>query len=190
MKEHAKKFKDDPVLRSGANQICQNSYVDDILVLANEESQLENDVENVNHILELANLPTHKYVSNSAKTLEKFPKEKLSEKDRVSILGTIWTPESDLITFNFVKSPLTQQETDVKNQSITKRNLLSLLAKIFDAMGILSAYTILAKVTLQKTWERKIPWDEPLKDDLLQEAQAFLSEASYLENLQLNIYLI
>ena len=159
--------------------------MDDILVLANDELKLENDMENAIHILELASLPTHKYVSNSVKTLEKFPKEKLFESDRVSILGTMWNPAMDEITFNFIPSPLTDEVTEESGSRaiLTKRSLLSTLAKIFNSQGTLSPYILSTRLTLQKDWEQQLTWDEPLKDKILQEAEMFLSELDQLKDL-------
>ena len=57
---------------------------------ANDEITLAADVESANHILLLASLPTHKFVSYSAKTLAKYPPERLGMKDKISILGIMW----------------------------------------------------------------------------------------------------
>ena len=59
------------------------------------------------------------------------------------------------------------------------------MAKIFDALGLLSAFTVSCKLTLQKSWVQKVSWDEPLKGELLQDAKAFLSELHHLKEFRL-----
>ncbi|XP_073944739.1 uncharacterized protein [Choristoneura fumiferana] len=44
----------------------------------------------------------------------------------------------------------------------TKREALSAVMSVYDPLGLLSPYTITAKVTLQQSWRKQAPWDEPL----------------------------
>ena len=46
--------------------------------------------------------------------------------------------------------------------STTKRNVTSDVAKVFDALGFLSPATIKMKILLQRLWELKIAWDDPV----------------------------
>ena len=79
------------------------------------------------------------------------------------------------ISFNHHSQELGKEGSEV---TITKRSLLSILAKIFDALSLLSAFKVSCKLTLQKSWVQKVSWDEPLKGELLQEAKVFLSITS------------
>ena len=70
------------------NKICHDFFVSEALFKKKEtEITLAADVESANHILLLASLPTHKFVSYSAKTLAKYPPERLGMKDKISILS-------------------------------------------------------------------------------------------------------
>ena len=93
-----------------------------------------------------------------------------------------FNPMTDEITFKFIQSPLTDEETDKSGNKtvLTKRTLLSTLAKIFDSQGTLSPYLLSAKLILQKAWEQKLAWDEPLSGEIEQDAEILLSELDQL----------
>ena len=93
----------------------------------------------------------------------------------VSVLGTQWHPKQGEIRFKFL-SDNARKPIEI----ITKQTVLSNLARIFDATGILSAYMIKGKLTLQKNLIKQIPWDTPLEGELLEKAQAFISEIPHL----------
>ena len=47
----------------------------------------------------------------------------------------------------------------------TKRVILSLLARIYDLLGLLTSFTVLAKCLFQEMWALKLEWDDVLPDD-------------------------
>jgi hypothetical protein len=68
-------------------------------------------------------------------------------------LGVLWNARTDQITFS----------VDMKGSNqTTKRGVLSMIARLFDPLGLVSPVTITAKITLQEIWKLKINWDESL----------------------------
>ncbi|XP_050547994.1 uncharacterized protein LOC126909605 [Daktulosphaira vitifoliae] len=51
----------------------------------------------------------------------------------------------------------------------TKRGVLSLIARLFDPLGLLSPCIMLAKSIMQRTWQLSLGWDEKLPDDISME---------------------
>ncbi len=51
-------------------------------------------------------------------------------------------------------------------ETLTKRGLVSDVAKTFDALGWFSPSTIKAKILMQKLWELKVDWDDPVPVDI------------------------
>ena len=51
--------------------------------------------------------------------------------------------------------------------TLTKRGLVSDVAKTFDALGLFSPSTIKAKILMQQLWELKINWDDPVPEDVM-----------------------
>lgn len=48
---------------------------------------------------------------------------------------------------------------------LTKRGLVSDIAKVFDVLGFFSPATIKMKILLQHLWEMKIDWDEAVPNE-------------------------
>jgi hypothetical protein len=68
-------------------------------------------------------------------------------------LGVLWNARTDQITFS----------VDMKGSNqTTKRGVLSMIARLFDPLDLVSPVTIIAKITLQEIWKLKINWDESL----------------------------
>ena len=49
---------------------------------------------------------------------------------------------------------------------VTKREILSESAQIYDPLGLLTPITVKAKLLLQTLWRKKLDWDEPLDQDI------------------------
>lgn len=62
----------------------------------------------------------------------------------------------------------------------TKRGILSLIARIFDPLGLFAPVTFLAKTIMQRTWHEGLPWDAPLPVDIRSEWAAFVADLSSL----------
>lgn len=77
------------------------------------------------------------------------------------ILGIIWDVDTDALIFN-VKPIL----SEASRMEPTKRNVISLVSKIFDPLGILSPVIIPFKVFFLELCQSKVTWDEVLGEDL------------------------
>ena len=97
---------------------------------------------------------------------------KILKTEHERVLGMVWKPEKDQFHSQInLKSPLTMKATIVKdckeNVGITPRQLVSVLAGIYDPMGLLLPYIIEGKLLMRKTvasskmltTEQKQKWD-------------------------------
>ena len=73
------------------------------------------------------------------------------------VLGLIWDCVKDLIKYDLLK-PV----EGLQNKQLTKRNLLSTLAKIFDPLGLISCVIVLMKILFQQLCVDNVSWDEEL----------------------------
>jgi len=48
----------------------------------------------------------------------------------------------------------------------TKRNILSVIARLFDPLGFLSPVILFAKHLMQRIWIAKLAWDDSLPNDI------------------------
>ncbi|XP_062535738.1 uncharacterized protein LOC134204943 [Armigeres subalbatus] len=87
--------------------------------------------------------------------------------ETIRALGILWNPRSD--EFLFWKSPDERQ----LDGEITKRNVLSQIAKLFDPLGLISPVIVVAKIIMQQLWADGLGWDETLDGELLKRWVAF-----------------
>ncbi|XP_070576133.1 uncharacterized protein [Ptychodera flava] len=78
----------------------------------------------------------------------------------VPVLGLRWEPDSDKMTYSENNSE------PIPNELITKRDVLSSSATLYDPLGFVAPVHIRAKLFVQSLWKRGLPWDEPLDAEL------------------------
>ncbi len=97
-------------------------------------------------------------LTNISSQLEEYPV--------IKTLGLIWQTEDDL--FRFEQGSITDE-----GGPWTQRRLLSTMAKLFDPLGLLAPYIILARAILQDLvigqYQIVDPWDRPLPESLEKE---------------------
>ena len=80
------------------------------------------------------------------------------------VLGVRWNFVSDQFVFD-----LREIATLARNIEPTKRNVVSVTAKLYDPMGFLSPIITEFKIFFQELCKAKISWDEPLEGELKNE---------------------
>uniref|UniRef100_T1IH77 Uncharacterized protein n=1 Tax=Strigamia maritima TaxID=126957 RepID=T1IH77_STRMM len=116
---------------------------------------------NVKSVLDEAKLPLVKWVgstpliSKSLRDRNFHMREELDTDVPLSkLLGLVWNPNSGMITFGSLQ----------KKKPYTKRELCSLLASIYDPLGLLSPAVLELKLLMQRTWKDAIKWDDMLDE--------------------------
>ena len=71
-----------------------------------------------------------------------------------------WDTTADTLTFR----------TATVSQLVTKRGILSRVSSIFDPLGLLAPWVLIAKCLLQNIWKNGFDWDEPITDENLKNA--------------------
>ena len=70
--------------------------------------------------------------------------------------------------------------------SVTKRDVVSAAAKIFDPFGLLLPVTIKLKLFIQNLWKEKISWDQSLTQNKLLEWNNLINDVSNLKTFFIN----
>ena len=65
-----------------------------------------------------------------------------------------------------VADPCPTEELCHREVPLTKRKVLSDIAKIFDPLGLLSCVVIVLKICMQEIWMTKLAWDDILPNDV------------------------
>ncbi|XP_072380728.1 uncharacterized protein [Diabrotica undecimpunctata] len=171
--------------------ILKDFYVDDLLTGSNSISELIQTCQEVSFILNSAGFPLRKWTSNNPNVLQTISSNddslailKLGQNDASKTLGIYWYSQLDILKYSINKNiyPLTS--------SLTKRQVLSDIAQIYDPLGLISPCIILGKIMIQKLWSLNMAWDEPIPDDLSLQWQQFRTELSELNQLSIPRYVI
>ena len=141
--------------------IIRDFYVDDLLTGASSIEEARHLRENITNLLSRAGFELRKWASNEPNVFCESPyssTERVIQADKdPKTLGLIWNPDRDELKYS-VKDNTTQR--------VTKRTILSTIAKIFDPLGLVGPVIIRAKIILQRLWELQLDWDETLPQDV------------------------
>ena len=94
------------------------------------------------------------------------------------VLGQVWNPQTDTLIMIF-SAALKNVETN----AVMKRSILSIAAKFYDPLGLISPVTLRFKQMFQELCKSKVDWDEPLNDEFCEEWNQIvdkLKEANYM----------
>jgi len=76
---------------------------------------------------------------------------------------------------------------DVKSAlSVTKREVLSYVARVFDPLGFVLPVLVAAKIFLSRLWKQKLEWDEQLEPDLVEQWNRVKSSIDKVTTLTFN----
>ncbi|XP_059045790.1 uncharacterized protein LOC131841487 [Achroia grisella] len=163
--------------------IQRDFYVDDLITGSNDKKQLYYIQNSVAKELSKGCFKLRKYKSNLPDVIHsssKFSQDNLTISETSSTLGLGWNPNNDTLHFP-INVPL-------PNEIITKRFIMSNAFKIFDPLGILSPSIMQPKLILQKLWQLKVGWDQPVPEKIKAEWEEFTKGLSILSTLQIPRY--
>ncbi|XP_043195478.1 uncharacterized protein LOC122366890 [Amphibalanus amphitrite] len=151
------------------SELGQNMYVDDLLSGADSEDDALALYSEAKEVLAQAGMELTKLSSNSSVVLDKAAALSSSDDAAEShhVLGVEWKPGDDVFSFNGVCVP--------EEVRVTKRVILSFIARLFDPLGFLSPYIMTLKQLFQETWCLGLDWDEPVSDDICSRFMTWLN---------------
>lgn len=76
---------------------------------------------------------------------------RISENTENKTLGILWNLNSDMFSYD---------DKQFTFPRITKRSILSIIAQIYDLLGLLALIVIVAKILMQGLWQCKLDWYE------------------------------
>ena len=96
-------------------------------------------------------------------------------KQDAKVLGLDWNNKDDVLKYKV--------EVKVSQQSkLTKRNILSQVARIYDPIGFAAPYLVRAKIGLQDLWKEGLVWDDELSPNVERKWQAYFTEMQQLNS--------
>ncbi|XP_026467880.1 uncharacterized protein LOC113371474 [Ctenocephalides felis] len=172
------------------SRILENDvYIDDVVTSIDSLDSAKTICESLQTILSSGGFELKKWESNNFNLRKLFPDSDVQNKhfsksifeteSSTKLLELKWNPLSDNVSF----------EIKLTWRKWTKRQLLSVIARIWDPLGFLTPIVVKIKVLLKKIWTLKIDWDEELPSFIITSWLAVYSELEHLNNYQIPPYL-
>ena len=167
-----------------AKIIIHNAYMDDIPASVDDSNEAVARMEEIDAILEEKGFKIKEWIHNiTGEEPEKSDKRGRfigleDNSGTEGVLGLRWEVDKDVLRFKFK----TLKKTYAK---ISKRSILSETNSIYDPAGVLSPFTIKAKILLRTLWahEPKLGWDTPVPDTLKNQWECIRNEIPLLTKL-------
>lgn len=169
---------------SVANKVLHDLYVDDVVTGAESEPAAIELRETLEKVFTRGHFELRKWSSNSRKLLEKIPFEHRQTQpvafdnlntDYTKILGLNWDPKIDSLSYKYQPNPV----------RLSKRAVLSEIARIYDPLGLLSPVTTDLKMLMKYLWLVKVGWDDSLPEEAATAWEKYHQELPILAKLQI-----
>ncbi|XP_076477262.1 uncharacterized protein LOC143303108 [Bombus vancouverensis nearcticus] len=153
-----------PRFPRAAQILRRDFYVDDALTGADTKDEALSVRNDLTKLLKLAGLNIRKWASNDRDLLRGLPEEDtnqklhLGESSTLKTLGVFWDSADDAILYSV--------KTNSDTSRVTKRSISSVIAQIYDPLGLLAPVIVRAKMIVQQVWTLKVDWDESLPTDV------------------------
>lgn len=156
----------------------ESFYMDDLIhgsYSIEAGKQLQSDMIN---LLRSGGFHLRKWKSNAPELLidvqtDQKPQDfDFKQAESTKTLGLGWNTEQDNFTF---QPPILSTASKV-----TKRLLLSDIAKLFDPLGWLAPLTVKLKLLFQDVWKTTVEWNEPVSSDICEKWNKIRAELSLI----------
>ncbi|XP_055622513.1 uncharacterized protein LOC129766083 [Toxorhynchites rutilus septentrionalis] len=178
--------------------VSEDFYTDDTITGADDPDSAKRLRIQLQQMLLKGGFKLRKFTSNFSTTLDGLPKEDLAiqcdeinldPQSTVKTLGLIWMPGKDVFRYRFeVNSPPTDMQ-------YTKRKILSIIASLFDSLGLIGAVIVWAKIFMQLLWRLKgdnnsqLSWDDTLPPRIENEWMQFQQHIPLLNDLRVERFI-
>ncbi|XP_075158086.1 uncharacterized protein LOC142231359 [Haematobia irritans] len=161
-----------------------DTYVDDVISGADTLTEALALHDHLVKLLASGGFNLRKWTSNSVDLMNAIPEEfrekrgvvDFDEENLVKALGLGWNTLDDTFVFKVDFQP---------REDVTKSDVLSDAARLYDPLGWLAPVTITAKATFQKLWLEGIDWKDSVSDSIRREWNKYLGELIHLEKIRI-----
>ena len=101
-------------------------------------------------------------------------------KQDAKVLGVVWNKKDDVLKYK-VKVEVTMTQ----KPKLTKRSILSQVARIYDPIGFAAPYLVRATIGLQELWREGLDWDDELSPNAQRKWLSYMEKMEQLNNISL-----
>ncbi|XP_022781652.1 uncharacterized protein LOC111322749 [Stylophora pistillata] len=98
------------------------------------------------------------------------------------VLGTMWSFRTDKFHFRVVVDLLKLHNSPSHVQKMTKRMILSQVARIYDPIGFAAAFIVRTKIGMQRLWQLGVDWDDQVPPPVLESWISLFQEIKELDS--------
>ncbi|KAH9402088.1 hypothetical protein TYRP_016662 [Tyrophagus putrescentiae] len=159
-----------PELSTVASLIKDRFYVDDLMLSFQQSTPEQIDAIQAATvaIFRRGSMNVRKWRTNVKELDEKWSPNAAAI---LKVLGHKWSVILDSISL-FADLP-----PQIELSKLTKRLFSSLLARIYDPMGLITPYIVHLRILLRKIWTQGLDWDEPVPDEIRAEVLSAVKDA-------------
>ncbi|GFX85488.1 integrase catalytic domain-containing protein [Trichonephila clavipes] len=167
--------------------LLYDTYMDDIVSGAPDLETAQQLQSQLKDALQSCGMNLHKWSSNSPELLNSSLSSDVEHSFSTDIdlsvktLGISWKPFEDCFAFKVSVSA---------KHIYTKREVLSVIAKLYDPLGFLGPVIAKAKVFLQQLWLCKLDWDDVLPNSIANEWREFVTTLKCIEEVKINRFIM
>ena len=178
-----------------SEEIKSQTYIDDQLIAAPTMEELCVKTTRMDEICEHAGMKNKGWTYTGDQSDSSFSIGDEAGVASEKVLGLLFSPATDAFHFNVVlRFKVNSKEVeitsvkellDLEDLVLTRRNLLSNIARIFDPIGSLCAILLMSRILMREMCSEKgIGWDDPLSIELTQKWMNFLESLLSLTDLK------
>ena len=167
-------------------------FVDDILTGSDSISNTILIRDQLIELLSKGGYELRKWSSNCKEIIADLPQEhceipvQFDERDNqslIKVLGIQWRSSSDSFTYK-VNVP------SVQPNQVTKRNILSTIARLYDPNGYVNPVILRFKLLLQQLFKNGLLWDETIASHLIEQYFELVNDLNYIESISIPRHII
>ncbi|XP_011685488.1 PREDICTED: uncharacterized protein LOC105448541 [Wasmannia auropunctata] len=169
---------------AAAKVLKTHLYVDDLLTGTNtieEAHALRNEII---ALLSRGGFNIRQWASNERRVIEDLNPDAvntsllLDKNNPLKTLGLSWCASKDVLRYSV-------RSID-RAERVTKRIMISEIAKIFDPLGILGPVLLYAKKLMQQLWQCKLEWDESIPPSIYTAWTDFITQLNLINQLSID----
>ncbi|XP_049887000.1 uncharacterized protein LOC126381584 [Pectinophora gossypiella] len=149
IREHLYKSNEEQVKR-----IADNIYVDNVVTGTKTTEEALKMYKKAKTAFMDISMNLREWASNSEDFIKNIPDA--TEDKNVKILGLTWALEEDTLELRL---------KHINRLANTKREVLKVIASVYDPCGFSAPQMLPAKIFIQELWKQKIKWDTPFNDE-------------------------
>ncbi|KAJ8914134.1 hypothetical protein NQ315_016212 [Exocentrus adspersus] len=109
--------------------------------------------------------------------MHELPAYYIAKNEQIKTLGLGWNQTEDIFMYSVNLGPACE--------TVTKRSILAVIAKIFDPLGLIGPVTVQAKLLIQTLWQAQIYWDEAIPEEIYRTWKTFHDSLSYINYIKI-----